>query len=672
MYCQNCGNKLENDSAFCTTCGYKVQNNIINSNKKININFILIISIIVVTIICLFMGVLILFDGEDNRTIMIYMVGSNLESKSGLATNDLSYLDYAKKDKNVNVVLIAGGTKSWKNDYIYAGETSIYELQESGFVKVKHNSFKSMGKSEVLANFLNYTYENYHSKKYDLIFWNHGGAIDGSEYDELALGDNLKPEEMREALKNSYFNSKNKLEVVSFRTCLNATIELANLFKDYSKYLVASEEVTLGSINDSALRFINEITPKDNGLQFGQKQIENYKETIDNYCNSISLIKKTDNYCEDITYSVMDLSKVDPLNNSFDKFMSDLNNNLLNDYNEMSKIRANISQYGKDQKAYDMIDLYEFVNKYKKYSKTNADEVLKQINKLVKYNFTNNDYSHGTSIYYPFTSDSFLENYKNISISRNYNTFINNFTNLKKGNNINAFSNFSNQNIVFKEKNKEKADFELTLTDEQKNNFAKAQYAVFVDTKDGYHKLLYIGNQVDLVGNTLKANVQGKLLRFSDIDFDDENCWISLVEKKVTKDYIDLESHAILTRGLKITEATITIRIDKDHPNGYIISVITKDEQKKENSFNIFSNTGVNINDYTHIAYASQKYKIVDENGNFIQDFEGNGIYSGLEIVTNAFKYIREDFDSEYDYYATFKIYDINGNSHFSNLVKMN
>ena len=39
--------------------------------------------------------------------------------------------------------------------------------------------------------------ENYKTDEYDLIFWNHGGAIIGSEFDDLS-GDNLTLKEMKE------------------------------------------------------------------------------------------------------------------------------------------------------------------------------------------------------------------------------------------------------------------------------------------------------------------------------------------------------------------------------------------------------------------------------------------------------------------------------------------
>ena len=97
-----------------------------------------------------------------------------------------------------------------------------------------------------VSNFLKYAYDYSKTDEYDLLFWNHGGAIDGSEYDELSNNDNLNLKEMNEALFNSPFKNK-KLEIVIFRTCLNGTVEVNSVFSKYAKYLVASEEITLGA-----------------------------------------------------------------------------------------------------------------------------------------------------------------------------------------------------------------------------------------------------------------------------------------------------------------------------------------------------------------------------------------------------------------------------------------
>ena len=321
MYCKKCGNKLPDNAKFCNKCGQQVnapikkeekkieppkleqskppvsnQNNTntnIKTIKSIDINKILVGAIAVVVLI---IGLVVVsgtrisnpLNMGKSRTIMIYMVGSNLESKSGLATRDLQDLDYNKINANNNkVVLIAGGTEAWRNNYISQNETSIYELKENGFVKVDSRSLNNMGASDNLLYFLNYVSNNYQSDKYNFIFWNHGGAVDGSEYDDLSH-DNLKLKEMDNAFSKSKFKGNNKLETISFRTCLNGTIEVANIYKKYAKYLVASEEVTIGSKADSAIRFINEVSPSENGESFGRKQIDTYKEVVTNTCNYTS------------------------------------------------------------------------------------------------------------------------------------------------------------------------------------------------------------------------------------------------------------------------------------------------------------------------------------------------------------------------------------------------
>ena len=98
-----------------------------NKNGKIT-KIILILTIILLIMISLFLTYKILTKNKNRtRTIMIYMVGADLESKSGLASTDLDSINYDEMDnKNINVVLIAGGSKKWNNTYIDEDETSIY------------------------------------------------------------------------------------------------------------------------------------------------------------------------------------------------------------------------------------------------------------------------------------------------------------------------------------------------------------------------------------------------------------------------------------------------------------------------------------------------------------------------------------------------------------------
>lgn len=219
---------------------------------------------------------------DYDRTIMIYMVGSDLESGNiGAGTLDLNGIDYSKQSsQNTKVILIAGGSKRWHNNFIDLNSTSIYELTSSGYNIVKKQEVLNMGTPTVLQEFLDYGYNNYPSKKYDLVFWNHGLGAIGGEADELA-DDFLSLSEMREALNNSKFNKNNKLELVIFRTCLNGTLEVADTFKDYANYLVASQEVSLVYIGNNVLKTLNSINKDDNGKQIGTKFVDGYMEYID-------------------------------------------------------------------------------------------------------------------------------------------------------------------------------------------------------------------------------------------------------------------------------------------------------------------------------------------------------------------------------------------------------
>jgi len=260
--------------------GYNLDVKEQKKNKKLKTILFVMIGVLFLLVsligICLFNA-----NNGSTRTFMIYMVGSDLESKSSMGTYELEGIDPQLVDlENVNVVLIAGGTTRWGNNYIDADETSVYQLTNSGFVKVKQQTIKNMGDSYTLSQFINYVTENYKTDEYELLFWNHGGAIMGSEYDELSNNDNLSLQEISQALSETSFNKNNKIETIIFSTCLNGTIENANVFKDYADYFVASEEISISLQYKSDFSFINEVTPQKTSLDIGKMFINKYKDKM--------------------------------------------------------------------------------------------------------------------------------------------------------------------------------------------------------------------------------------------------------------------------------------------------------------------------------------------------------------------------------------------------------
>ena len=633
--------------------------------------FFIIIGIIIIGIV-----LTLIFTKDKTRTIMIYMVGSNLESESQIGTADLESIKYTP---NVKVVLIAGGSKNWYNNYIDKSETSIYELKENGYEKVKTQSLQNMGNSATLSSFLNYVYDNYKSSKYELIFWNHGGAIHGSEYDELYEDDNLSLQELKEGLDNSPFNSKNKLELVIFRTCLNSTIEVASIFDDYANYLVASEEVTWGSSFTNVLSFINNIESKDKTEEIGRKYLESYKKQIADIKSRYPFGQSDAIYS---TYAIINLKSVDKLIKSINEFFGEIDS--IDNFNTISKVRANIYQYGSDDLSYDMVDIYNLVNELRYLAPKKADNVLKNISETVVYNWATDQQSRGISIYFPYNGESFVKQffmnvYNDINELDTYRRFINNFSRIKDSE-YSRFVYTSNKiNVDSVEKDGElQTDFSLELDDEQVASFAKAKYYVFRDNKDGYYKPIYSNGQAVLDGNTLKANIRDRQLRVYSKNNPSDGFTLVSNEIENTSKYIKYETTVVLQNfngshdDWKQDVGSMTLTYDKKTKNIDIASIVNN------TSDNLLNSTMVDLKEYDSIAFSIVSgYSILDEEGNYVgpYDEEGNlksdGVITGWETKVNEYGFSLETFDDEYDYYCIFVITDTHNNNSYSKLVKM-
>ena len=179
---------------------------------------------------------------KEKLTLMIYMCGSDLESKGGSAIKDLK--EMIKADINteeVNVLIMAGGTKRWMNDFS-PNETSIYRMKKNGPVLVQSNPSMNMGDAETLTHLLEFGYNEYPAQKYALILWDHGGGpLKGVCWDITVKNDNLSMEELENALLNSPFRYED-LEWLGFDACLMSSVEVAACIAPYAHYMVASQE----------------------------------------------------------------------------------------------------------------------------------------------------------------------------------------------------------------------------------------------------------------------------------------------------------------------------------------------------------------------------------------------------------------------------------------------
>ena len=606
------------------------------------------------------------------RTIMIYMSGTDLEAtKGGLATFDLNSIDYKKMDnKNINVVLIAGGSTTWHNNYIDKNSTSIYELTEDGFEVVKKQKLLNMGKSKTLSDFINYVTDNYKSEKYSLIFWNHGGALGGTNFDPLFDDDSLLIDEIDTALSKTKF-AKTKLENVIFRTCLNGTIEYADLFAKYADYMVASEEITIGMAGYHVLNYINDIDVKDDSYEVGKRFVDAYKDQVNGIREDYKRRGAAGRFNSYSTYSIVDLDNVDELIHNLNEFMSDID--IDKNFNTVAKTRAKIYEYGKG--GSDTVDLYSLVSELKDLSPEKAEAVLKSFDEAVLYNWATSNESRGLSIYFPYSGtksakDATLDMYSKIDSLDDYNDFISNFALIQSSGAGKSVLSFSGNNISVTNNN-DSSDFVLELTEEQKNVYAKSKYFVFKLMDNGEFWPFYIGNSAKLSGNKLVANVRGRGLEIYD-PITNTSSAIPLIESYEDDEYIKYEISVFLEKNKgdfnnRIYESAV-LNLDYNKNIGEI--TIGEMVYYTENGV---SNVAVNLSEYSHVVIGSNTYNLSDEYGNIsVSNMKTGSRFYGVEVPINSIQFRLADYSSTMsENYATFIINDIYGNAYVTELIKM-
>ena len=123
---------------------------------------------------------------SGTRTIMVYMVGSNLESDYCCATEDISEMVAAENDPNVQIILYTGGANKWYTPEISNNGNTYLLADDNELTCLKTEESKNMGDSATLTNFLQYCADNYPAEQFSLILWNHGGGpLIGYGHDEI-------------------------------------------------------------------------------------------------------------------------------------------------------------------------------------------------------------------------------------------------------------------------------------------------------------------------------------------------------------------------------------------------------------------------------------------------------------------------------------------------------
>ncbi|HIE02041.1 MAG TPA: hypothetical protein EYP59_17455 [Thiotrichaceae bacterium] len=252
-----------------------------------------------------------------NWTIMVYMVGSDLESRGRHASKDfLEMLQGSSQSPPdiSNLIITTGGStrNGWqtvKRTFIQNGQQ--YVLEDLGA--------KSMADPQTLSDFVIWAKANFPAQHYALILWNHGNGSNGYGYDTSKVGnkDIMSLPELHQAYQTIHQESDDLLDIVVYDACLMASIEVAEVTATVAKVMAGSAELEPPHGIDYA-HLLSHVgtSPPDNGLTFGSLVKTGY----------IQHAKEKGTF-EDkqITYSVFDLAQLTSFSIPFNNFAIEFN-----------------------------------------------------------------------------------------------------------------------------------------------------------------------------------------------------------------------------------------------------------------------------------------------------------------------------------------------------------
>ncbi|MBO6166047.1 MAG: peptidase C11 [Eubacterium sp.] len=365
----------------------------------------------------------ILGNGQDTITIMVYTCGTDLESRGGMASNDLREMASASLNDNINIIIYTGGCKNWKINGVSNQVNQIYRIKNGSLEQlVADDGSKVMTDPATLTAFIKYCNQNFPANRNELIFWDHGGgSITGYGYDEkFASSGSMDLAEINSALKNAGVT----FDFIGFDACLMATYETALMCSNYADYLIASEETEPG-IGWYYTPWLNELSKNTSmpTLEIGKNIVDGFVDECGRKCNG----QKT-------TLSVIDLAELSQtVPPKMTEFSTDTVELIKKDYKQVSDARVGTREFATSSK----IDQIDLVNLTQRIGSEDAKALQEALLSAVKYNRTSSSMSnaYGLSIYFPYRKankvGTVVSNYNDIGMDSEYANCIKAFAGLE-------------------------------------------------------------------------------------------------------------------------------------------------------------------------------------------------------------------------------------------------
>ena len=339
-------------------------------------------------------------DDDADWTIMVYMVGSDLESNPNCQSGSADIGEMLSSvTPGTKLLLLIGGSKKW---YCLpkAHGTQLYELENGELMLIQQLDTGGMGSADTLRALVEEGLRVANGGPTALVFWDHGyGPIEGFGDDRIAGND-------RRLTLNEIVSAFRAVEgahftIIGFDACMMAGCETACLLAPYADYLLASQETE--PEEGWNYEFLSGVDLDTDARTFGLLAIDAYNAA----CDEMGSTSQKQPY----TLSLIDLSSVETLVSALDDLFEELTDCI--NGGELAAVngkRMNSNGFGRIMLdvEYDLIDVREFASNYLE-TTNGASAVLDAMDKCVVFstddgtdsNTVKNGCAGGLSLYFP-------------------------------------------------------------------------------------------------------------------------------------------------------------------------------------------------------------------------------------------------------------------------------
>ena len=342
---------------------------------------------------------------QAKQTIMLYIIGSNLESEEGLATRDLVEISKTDIADDTNIIIQTGGCEDWDNTFCKDGTVQRFSYRNGKFTELDDLGAIPMANMNNLTDFIKFAADEYPADDYILILWDHGGGVPiGYGIDELFPDEMLYDYQIGHAIDKSgvHFDS------VIFDACNMCTLEVAMALKNSADYLIGAESY----VNGTGLSYTNWINMlAENPVSTGKYREQVVADYMD-YCQERDMVA---------SMSSISLSHIDAVYKAYTDYLDDMKSDLeRNKFSDIITARDSCGAY----MGTDSVDLVTLANKYESNYSTN---LINSVVNAVDYTESDFAYGHGITAYFPYDYSDYYDDGRITFTALEYNDTITGF-----------------------------------------------------------------------------------------------------------------------------------------------------------------------------------------------------------------------------------------------------